>query len=66
LVVNPARRPLENALRRQRALLNQVRARLAATAYPSEGTAAPIAEFEKERGQCMEEVRQHEEASSDL
>lgn len=60
LVVNPQRRSLENQIRRERALLRQEQAQLAAKAYPTETSEARVASFEKQQGQLLDSIRGRE------
>jgi hypothetical protein len=66
LVVNPAHRKLESELRRRRGLRSRAQAQLGAKTYPTDGSAAQVGAFEKEKGQWLEEIRQHEAALIDL
>jgi hypothetical protein len=60
LVVNPKRRELENQLRRERVLLGRQQAQLAAKAFPAEAAEGEVAAFEKQQGQLLDSIRQHE------
>jgi hypothetical protein len=60
LVVNPARRKLENEIRRERGLLTRERARMAANTCPAEASPAKIAAFEQQQGQLLESIGQRE------
>jgi hypothetical protein len=60
MVVNPARRSLENQIRRERVLLSRQRAQLAVNTYPAEASAAKAATFEQQQGQLLESIRQRE------
>lgn len=60
LVVNPKRRELEKQLRRERVLLGREQAQLAAKAFPAETSQGEVATFEKQQGQLLDSIRQHE------
>lgn len=60
VVVNPARRSLENEIRRENNLLLRQRAVLAAAAFPSESSAPKAAAFEQKQGQLLESITQRQ------
>jgi len=60
LVANPKRRELEKQLRRERVLLCREQAQLAAKAFPAETSPGEVATFEKQQGQLLDSIRQHE------
>jgi hypothetical protein len=56
VVVNPARRALENEIRRESSVLMRQRALLAAASFPSEPSAGQAAAFEHKQGQLLKSV----------
>ena len=55
-VVNPARRTLENEIRREKSLLLRQRAVLAAGAFPAESSPRKAATFEQKQGELLESI----------
>jgi hypothetical protein len=60
LAVNPARRRLENEIRRERALLSRDRAQLAANAFPIEARPEVAAAFAQRQGKLLEGIGQRQ------
>jgi transposase len=56
MVVNPARRILENEIRRERSLLNRQRARLNAKTMPAEASTREAAAFEQKQGELLQAI----------
>ena len=61
VVVNPARRNLENEIRCENNLLLRQRAAWAATNFPAEPCARKAAIFEQKQGQLLESITQRQE-----
>jgi hypothetical protein len=57
VVVNPARRRLEQQIRRERGRLQRLEAQLGAHALPPDATAEQVQKFEQEGGQLHEKVQ---------
>jgi hypothetical protein len=66
IVVNPARRTLENDIRRHRTLLTRQRAAWAAGRFPSESSAQQIAAFEKKQGELLQSIDDHKQRIDEL
>lgn len=66
LVVNPARRTLENEIRRHRTLLLRQRAAWAAGRFPSESAARQIAAFEEDQGKRLQSIEDHQQRIVEL
>jgi len=66
VVVNPARRTLENDLRRLRALLTRQQAALAAGNFPSKDSAQQVAAYEKNQGQLLQSIQDHQQRIAEL
>ena len=65
-VVNPARRRLEQEIRRERARLQRLQAQWGAHALPACPTPAPLERFEREGGQWQDQLRQQTAALDQL
>ena len=66
IVVNPARRTLENDIRRHGTLLTRQRAAWAAGRFPSESSAQQIAAFEKKQGELLQSIEDHKQRIDEL
>jgi len=66
VVVNPAWRQQDQAVRRQRALLVRQQVRFAALSLPPEASPEAVAQFEKEKGQLLAQLQQHQTTLTEL
>ena len=66
LVVNPARRRLEQEIRRERARLQRLEAQFGAHTLPREATAQELQSFEQEGGQLREKIQAQKALLEDL
>ena len=66
MVVNPAWRQQDQAVRRERALLMRQQVRFAALSLPPEASPEVAAEFEKEKGKLLGQIQQHQTTLTEL
>ena len=66
IVVNPARRALENEIRREKALLVCQQATWAAGRFPSDSSAHQVAAFEKDQGQLLQSIEDRDKCIAEL
>jgi len=66
VVVNPAWRQKDQAVRRERALLTRQQVRFAALSLPPEASPEVVAAFEKEKGKLLGQIQQHQTTLTEL
>ena len=66
VVVNPAWRQQDQAVRRERAALTRQQARFAAFSLAPEGLPEAVAQYEQEKGKLLEEIQQQETRLNEL
>lgn len=66
IVVNPAWRQKDQAVRRERALLVRQQVRFAALSLPPEASPEVVADFEKEKGKLLGQIQQHQTTLTEL
>jgi len=66
VVVNPAWRQKDQAVRRERALLVRQQVRFAALSLPSEASPEVVAQFEQQKGKLLEQIQHHQTALEQL
>jgi len=66
VVVNPAWRQKDQAVRRERTLLVRQQVRFAALSLPSEASPEVVAQFEQQKGKLLEQIQHHQTALEQL
>jgi len=66
VVVNPAWRQKDQAVRRERALLVRQQVRFAALSLAPEASPEVVAQFEQQKGKLLEQIQHHQSALDDL
>jgi len=66
VVVNPARRTLENRIRSQRTILTREQAALAAASFPAKASAEQVAAYENKQGELLQSIQNHQQQLAQL